>query len=40
MIVRLEPITEPGPACQVQEVHHGKTILVPRPCAEVLPPTK
>ncbi|WP_158512869.1 hypothetical protein [Aeromonas veronii] len=32
--------TAPGPVCQVQEVHQGKTILVPRPCAEVLPPAK
>ena len=29
--------TATGPVCQVQEVHLGKTILVPRPYAEVLP---
>ena len=29
--------TAPGPVCQVQEVHQGKTVFVPRPCAEVLP---
>lgn len=32
--------TAPGPVCQVQEVHQGKTILVPRPCAEVLQSAK
>ena len=29
--------TAPGPVCQVQEQHQGKTVLVPRPCADVLP---
>jgi len=32
--------TAPWPVCQVQEVHQGKTILVPRPCAEVLQSAK
>ncbi|ALN97642.1 hypothetical protein [Aeromonas sp. ARM81] len=30
----------PRPVCQVQEQHQGKTVLVPRPCAEVLQPAK
>ena len=29
--------TAPGPVCQVQEQHQGKTVLVSRPCADVLP---
>ncbi|HDX8614907.1 TPA: hypothetical protein RQN55_001047 [Aeromonas dhakensis] len=28
--------TAPGPVCQVQEVHQGKTVLVPYPCDKVM----
>jgi hypothetical protein len=28
--------TAPGPVCQVQEQHQGKTVLVPHPCDKVL----
>ena len=29
-------ITDPGPICQVQEQHHGKTVLAPQRCTEAL----
>ena len=28
--------TAPGPVCQVQEQHHGKTVLAPQRCTEAL----
>ena len=29
-------VTDPGPICQVQEQIDGKTVFVPKPCADLI----